>query len=141
MKGEQMIKRFHVQVFGRVQMVGFRFFTETVARLLHLTGTVENKDKDQVEIFVEGPEADLSTFLRLIHYGPSHARVDECVAGEETPQGDADFHAIYPPVELNPDCCPWCGEELTDVTFHVADPVTKKDTEICVFCYVMTGAV
>ena len=49
------MKRLHLQVFGRVQGVGYRFNCYRQACSLGLTGWVRNLPDDSVEIVAEGP--------------------------------------------------------------------------------------
>jgi acylphosphatase len=63
-------------VAGRVQGVGFRYFTRDAARREGLTGTVRNLDDGRVEIVVEGDQEAVTRFERAIRQGPAGARVD-----------------------------------------------------------------
>lgn len=65
-------------VSGRVQGVGFRYFTEDRARLEGLSGSVRNLADGRVEILAEGDEESVQRFERAIRRGPPGARVDEC---------------------------------------------------------------
>ena len=67
---DQERQRLHVIVDGRVQGVGFRYFTQERAVLLGLTGWVRNRWNGTVELVAEGPKADLETLLRAIQRGP-----------------------------------------------------------------------
>jgi len=64
------------RVTGRVQGVGFRWWTRGVARELGLRGTVGNCPDGSVEIHASGRAEALSRFERRLHEGPSGARVD-----------------------------------------------------------------
>lgn len=44
-----MVERKHIQVFGTVQGVGFRFYTQKIANQHDIKGTVQNVD-DYVDI-------------------------------------------------------------------------------------------
>lgn len=55
---------------GRVQGVGFRYTTETVALELGVTGWVRNLPDGRVEAVAEGTERALKTFLDRIAQGP-----------------------------------------------------------------------
>ncbi len=56
--------RLHVLFSGRVQGVGFRYTTVSVAsRLPGITGWVRNLDDGRVEIMAEGERAALESFL------------------------------------------------------------------------------
>ena len=63
-------------VSGRVQGVGFRYFTQDRARLEGLTGVARNLPDGRVEIVAEGDEASLVRLERSIRRGPSHASVE-----------------------------------------------------------------
>lgn len=69
-------KAFHAIVTGRVQGVSFRYHTRRTANRLGLTGFVKNLPSGQVEVFAQGPEAELEEFSGWLHQGPSGARVD-----------------------------------------------------------------
>lgn len=62
-----MLIRKHIQFYGRVQGVGFRFHATYKAQFLGLTGWVRNCDDGSVEMEVQGePEMieDLLGYLR-----------------------------------------------------------------------------
>ena len=65
----------HVYVSGRVQGVGFRFFTINCARSCGITGWVKNLYDGRVEIEAQGELANLKIFLDEIRIGPSLAHV------------------------------------------------------------------
>jgi len=62
-------------VSGRVQGVGFRYFTVREARQLGLVGTVANLPDGRVEVEVAGDAATLDDFKRRLRQGPPGARV------------------------------------------------------------------
>jgi acylphosphatase len=63
-------------VSGRVTGVGFRYFTQDVARREGLTGVVRNLPDGRVEAIAEGDEASLTRLEIALRRGPSHARVE-----------------------------------------------------------------
>ena len=67
---DQNRQRIHAIVDGRVQGVGFRYFTQERAVHLGLTGWVRNRWNGTVELVAEGPKADLETLLRAVLRGP-----------------------------------------------------------------------
>jgi acylphosphatase len=67
---DQKRQRLHAIVDGRVQGVGFRYFTQERAVHLGLTGWVRNRWNGTVELVAEGPKADLETLLRAVQRGP-----------------------------------------------------------------------
>lgn len=64
-------------VSGRVTGVGFRYFTQDVARREGLTGVVRNLPDGRVEAIAEGDEESLTRFEMALRRGPSRARVDQ----------------------------------------------------------------
>jgi acylphosphatase len=64
-------------VSGRVTGVGFRYFTQDVARREGLTGVVRNLPDGRVEAIAEGDEASLTRLEVALRRGPSHARVEQ----------------------------------------------------------------
>ena len=65
---------------GRVQGVGFRFFTEEKARLLGITGYVKNLVNGDVEIYAEGEEQKTAKFFQEVKNGPTFSRVIDAKA-------------------------------------------------------------
>jgi acylphosphatase len=74
---KKSIERLQAIVYGRVQGVGFRFFTRDTASELGLTGWVANRYDGSVEVVAEGSRAALDQLLAYLHQGPSMARVDQ----------------------------------------------------------------
>jgi acylphosphatase len=71
------MSRLHAIVRGRVQMVGFRYFVETEAKKLGLTGWVRNGvDGSTMEVVAEGKEDQLRQLEAKLHQGPRLARVE-----------------------------------------------------------------
>lgn len=66
-------KRYHIEVTGLVQGVGFRPFVHRLAARMGLSGWVRNSG-DGVEIEVEGEAAQLARFIRALpQHKPPHA--------------------------------------------------------------------
>lgn len=65
----------HIQVFGRVQGVGFRAWAQKRAESLSLSGWVRNRADGSVEILLDGEQTD--AFLTACRRGPFFARVDK----------------------------------------------------------------
>lgn len=62
----------HIKVFGIVQGVGFRYYTEKIARKYNVVGTVQNIS-DYVEIYAQSDEESLTSFINAIIEGASPA--------------------------------------------------------------------
>jgi len=63
-------------VTGRVQGVGFRYFTQDHAMREGVVGWVRNLADGGVEAYVEGEAEAVERIERAIRSGPRHARVD-----------------------------------------------------------------
>ena len=59
-------QRWRVFFSGRVQGVGFRYQTHTLARRYEVTGWVANLPNGQVELLAEGDSAELERFVQEI---------------------------------------------------------------------------
>ena len=79
--------RKRVIVSGRVQGVGFRFFTCRLAESYPVTGGVKNLPDGSVEIVAEGPRDQVEAFLGRASQGPTSARVTGVKTYEEPPIG------------------------------------------------------
>ncbi len=84
---DEVVVCLHVWVVGRVQGVGFRAFVQDQAQRLGLTGWVRNVREDQVEVWAEGPQANLNILLEHLRHGPRSAFVTEVRSEPETPKG------------------------------------------------------
>lgn len=63
-------------VSGRVQGVGFRYFTQAAAAREGLHGWVRNLPDGRVEAAAEGDADAIERFERALRHGPPGARVD-----------------------------------------------------------------
>ncbi len=78
-------------VGGRVQGVGFRYFTLRAADRLGVRGWVRNLPGGEVEIVAEGEPDRLESFLDEVRRGPSFGRVTTLEAAPAEPAGFGDF--------------------------------------------------
>ncbi|WP_294547879.1 acylphosphatase [uncultured Pseudoflavonifractor sp.] len=85
--------RLYIRVSGRVQGVGFRWFTCAAAARLDLTGWVRNREDGDVEMEVQGDEGPVEEFIQAVSQGPRYARVDGVERYALTPEeGERSFH-------------------------------------------------
>jgi acylphosphatase len=82
-----MVVARHYVIRGRVQGVGFRYYTEDVAFREGLSGYVRNAHDGAVEAQVEGELEAVERFERAIRRGPPAARVDSCEVTDVAPTG------------------------------------------------------
>lgn len=73
----QQVEAYVVLISGRVQGVGFRWFSEKEARARDVCGYVRNLPDGHVEVFAQGDESTLTSFCERLRAGPGAARVDE----------------------------------------------------------------
>jgi acylphosphatase len=67
-KRTRLAKRWLIR--GRVQGVGFRYFAQSAATSLGLSGYVRNLDDGRVEVYACGNEDQLRELAGLLHNGP-----------------------------------------------------------------------
>jgi acylphosphatase len=80
-----------VIVRGRVQGVGFRFWTHERARAVGAAGWVRNRADGAVEAVFEGAPDVVEAMLAFCRAGPRHARVEGVEDAAEEPEGLAGF--------------------------------------------------
>jgi acylphosphatase len=69
------IKRLAITISGRVQGVGFRYFTRDAAESYELSGWVRNNPDRTVECEVQGKEEDLESFCQQVSEGPPLSKI------------------------------------------------------------------
>jgi len=67
----------HATVQGRVQGVGFRYYTQVEARKLGIFGWVRNCSDGSVEVLVGGDCAQVETLKQWLRHGPGYAQVTQ----------------------------------------------------------------
>jgi acylphosphatase len=89
-------ERLHAQVYGRVQGVNFRYYTQKEAHKLDLTGWVANRGDGSVEVAAEGDKSALQELLHFLHRGSPSARVERVDADWSDAKGEFDrFRVRY----------------------------------------------
>lgn len=66
---------FSAVVHGRVQGVGFRYYTRAMAHRLNLRGYVQNLPDGSVRVECEGQPAAVAEIAKWLEHGPPSARV------------------------------------------------------------------
>jgi len=80
-----------VKVYGRVQGVGFRFYTQKKALELNLKGFVRNLTNGSVYIEAEGDAKDIDEFIDWCQMGPEWSRVIKIEKQFSDPVGHIGF--------------------------------------------------
>jgi undecaprenyl diphosphate synthase len=65
-----------IEVFGRVQGVGFRLTVESYAKKEGFTGFIVNRDMGSVIILAQGTKKKLNSFLSWLQTNPGFSRID-----------------------------------------------------------------
>ena len=81
----EKIEAKHIIVKGRVQGVGFRYYTRSIGNRLGLKGVVRNLMNGDVEIYVAGEKDKLEKFIQLIKKGPPLSYVVEVKINDISP--------------------------------------------------------
>ena len=83
-----------VRIEGRVQGVGYRYWTEGVAADLGLTGWVRNRRDGSVEALFAGPADDVRQMLDRCREGPPASRVTAVTILEEGEETLVNFEVL-----------------------------------------------
>jgi acylphosphatase len=70
------VESIHLEVHGRVQGVGFRWYVVEKAQELGLAGWVRNRPDGRVELAAAGPQDALERLEQAVRAGPRGARVE-----------------------------------------------------------------
>jgi acylphosphatase len=84
----------HLQITGRVQGVGFRFYFEREAREHDVTGWVRNRRDGSVEAVVQGEAPAVDAVIAWARRGPRNAVVESVAVGDA--QGSFENFEIRP---------------------------------------------
>lgn len=86
-------KRYTVYFAGRVQGVGFRYNTSSIARRYAVTGFVRNCSDGRVELVVEGKPREVDEFLREVRER-FHTNIRDEHCDVQDPTGEFDSFDI-----------------------------------------------
>lgn len=85
-----------IQVEGRVQGVGFRYFVYKNARKKGVSGWVKNLDGGRVEAHFEGSSEQIDALIALCEEGPAGAKVKQLTRQSSKVTGNGeDFDFKY----------------------------------------------
>lgn len=87
------MKSVHIIISGRVQGVAFRASAVVAANRYNIKGTVRNVD-DSVEIYAQGEDKDVDSFVKWCRQGPALARIDSVSIENVKPGKFKDFSII-----------------------------------------------
>lgn len=69
--------QYEIKISGRVQGVGFRYYTQKQAAKFDLAGWVKNQADGSVKVMVQGEKAEVETFVDYLRIGPSLSKVTD----------------------------------------------------------------
>lgn len=81
----------HIQVFGRVQGVGFRSWARREASRLGIYGWVRNLSDGSVEILAEGPPDRLDRYCDSLQDGNGYSITEDIKINRVSPSGYTRF--------------------------------------------------
>ena len=86
-----MIRAVKVIIVGRVQQVGYRYWTERNAREMGLDGWVRNLRDGSVEALFSGSAEKVKNMIELCFEGPKLAKVIDITASPTSPPAETGF--------------------------------------------------
>jgi acylphosphatase len=86
-----MIKHYDIEVYGKVQGVGFRYSCMQEAREIGLKGFVKNRPDGSVYIEAEGEDFLLERLIQWCKDGSSHAKVSRVEKNESKLENYSEF--------------------------------------------------
>ena len=88
------VRTVRVRIAGRVQGVGYRYWTEAVAGELGLSGWVRNRRDGTVEAVFSGAPDDVAQMIERCREGPPAAQVTSVDVSEDTPEPSPGFEVL-----------------------------------------------
>ncbi|MBO6523189.1 MAG: acylphosphatase [Balneolaceae bacterium] len=85
----------HILIKGRVQGVGFRYFTKKHAANKGIKGWVRNLRDGRVEAIVQGSKEDVDQMLSILSTGPIHSKVINMEVEDSSVEDLKDFEVRY----------------------------------------------
>ena len=92
MAGATERKAVLLRITGRVQGVGFRWWTQHQAAALGLDGWVRNRTDRSVEVLAAGPAYAVDRLIALCREGPDMSRVDDVNISTASDPGAVGFN-------------------------------------------------
>ncbi len=69
-------RRYELHYFGRVQGVGFRYWTQSQGIKYHVSGWVRNEYDGSVTVQVQGSKEQIDNFMYGVEHGHRFIRID-----------------------------------------------------------------
>ena len=88
------VRTVQVRIAGRVQGVGYRYWTERVAGELGLSGWVRNRRDGTVEAVFSGAPDDVAEMIERCRAGPPSAQVTSVDVAEDAAEPSPGFEVL-----------------------------------------------
>jgi acylphosphatase len=88
------VRTVRVRIAGRVQGVGYRYWTERVAGELSLSGWVRNRRDGTVEAVFSGSSDEVTEMIQRCREGPPSAQVTSIDVVEGLPEPSPGFEML-----------------------------------------------
>ncbi|MEI7664361.1 MAG: acylphosphatase [Bacteroidota bacterium] len=89
------MKHVNITLTGKVQRVGFRFYSMEAAARYSINGFIMNSGHDQVYIEAEGSDENIHLFLSWCRKGPVGARVDNLEMSEAPLKNFSGYKVVH----------------------------------------------
>jgi acylphosphatase len=76
------LKQVQITVLGKLQGVGFRYFTQMKAVQYNVRGWVKNSDDGSVEVLAEGTQDSLNRFIEDVRSGNPFSTVTDIIVND-----------------------------------------------------------
>lgn len=90
-----MLQKIQVFISGKVQGVGYRFWTVNQAQKLGVNGWVRNLKDGRVEAVFEGESEKIEQMIQACFRGPRASKVENVIVNEDNPEGIEGFQIRY----------------------------------------------
>ena len=85
----------HISVYGEVQGSGFRSWAKEQCKKLGLSGWARKASDGSIEIFVQGEEESINSFISLCWDGPPFSHVDDVLVQDANSDDSISGFEIY----------------------------------------------
>ena len=85
------MKTISLELRGRVQQVGFRYYVYRLASELGVKGFVKNKPDGSVYVEAQSDSDMLNVFIDHCKKGPPQSKVEKCISKDIDPKDFKDF--------------------------------------------------
>jgi acylphosphatase len=89
------VQRIHAVIYGKVQGIYFRAYTQAEGNKIGVKGWVKNRADGAVEVVVEGEPEKVAEMLAWLKQGSPGSQVEKVEVKDERPVGENQFNIRY----------------------------------------------